>query len=90
MDLHGAILESVSVRYRPIMMTAFSDVAGMLPLALEMAVGAERFSPIATVVIGGILAATLLTLVIIPTVFALVERIKMPGPAPALQQERLK
>lgn len=90
MDLHSAILESVSVRYRPIMMTAFSDVAGMLPLALEMAVGAERFSPIATVVIGGILAATLLTLVIIPTVFSLVERIDMPGATPALQQESVK
>jgi len=75
MELRTAILESVSVRYRPIMMTALSDLAGMLPLALEMAVGAERFSPIATVVIGGILAATLLTLIIIPTVFLLVERL---------------
>lgn len=75
MDLHDAVRESVSVRYRPIMMTAFSDIAGMLPLALEMAVGAERFSPIATVVIGGILAATLLTLVIIPSVFVLMERL---------------
>ncbi len=77
-DLYSAIMESVSVRYRPIMMTAFSDVAGMLPLALEMAVGAERFSPIATVVIGGILAATFLTLIIVPTVFALVEQIRLP------------
>lgn len=75
MELRSAIVESVSVRYRPIMMTAFSDLAGMLPLALEMAVGAERFSPIATVVIGGILAATLLTLIIIPTTFMLVERL---------------
>ena len=81
LDLHSAILESVSVRYRPIMMTAFSDVAGMLPLALEMAVGAERFSPIATVVIGGILAATLLTLVIIPTVFALADRVGAVRPS---------
>jgi len=42
-----------------------------LPLALELSVGAERFSPIATVVIGGILAATLLTLVFIPVLFSL-------------------
>lgn len=75
MALEQAIVESVSVRYRPIMMTALSDVAGMLPLALEMAVGAERFSPIATVVIGGIVAATLLTLVIIPVLFRLFERL---------------
>jgi hydrophobe/amphiphile efflux-1 (HAE1) family protein len=76
--LEAAILESVSVRYRPIMMTALSDVAGMLPLALELAVGAERFSPIATVVIGGILAATLLTLVVIPVLFLVLERIAWP------------
>lgn len=75
LGLEQAIIESVTVRYRPIMMTALSDVAGMLPLSLELAVGAERFSPIATVVIGGILAATLLTLIVIPVLFMLFERI---------------
>jgi HAE1 family hydrophobic/amphiphilic exporter-1 len=70
-ELNDALIDAVSVRYRPIMMTAFSDIAGMLPLALELSVGAERFSPIATVVIGGILAATLLTLVFIPVLFSL-------------------
>lgn len=74
--LETALLESVSVRYRPIMMTALSDIAGMLPLAMELAVGAERFSPIATVVIGGILAATLLTLIFIPVLFSLIYRQK--------------
>ena len=74
MDLTSAIVESVSVRYRPIMMTALSDVAGMLPLAMEMAVGSERFSPLATAVIGGVLAATLLTLVVIPVIFMLLDR----------------
>ncbi|VAX06386.1 RND multidrug efflux transporter; Acriflavin resistance protein [hydrothermal vent metagenome] len=73
-DLREAILESVSVRYRPIMMTALSDVAGMLPLAMEMAVGSERFSPLATVVIGGVLAATFLTLIVIPVIFMLLEK----------------
>ncbi len=73
-ELRKAIMESVSVRYRPIMMTALSDVAGMLPLALEMAVGSERFSPLATVVIGGVLAATFLTLIVIPVIFLLLER----------------
>ena len=76
MSLDDAVTESVSVRFRPIMMTALSDVAGMLPLALELAVGAERFSPIATVVIGGILAATMLTLVVIPVLFRLIERLQ--------------
>jgi HAE1 family hydrophobic/amphiphilic exporter-1 len=72
--LDEAVTDSVAVRFRPIMMTALSDVAGMLPLALELAVGAERFSPIATVVIGGILAATLLTLVVIPVLFRYIAR----------------
>ncbi|HKJ76041.1 MAG TPA: efflux RND transporter permease subunit [Gammaproteobacteria bacterium] len=75
MEMEAAIADAVRVRYRPIMMTAFSDVVGMLPLALELAVGAERFSPIATVVIGGILAATLLTLVVVPVLFRLLERL---------------
>lgn len=74
MELTAAIVESVSVRYRPIMMTALSDVAGMLPLAMEMAVGSERFSPLATAVIGGVLTATLLTLVVIPVILMLLDR----------------
>ncbi len=74
MELTAAIIESVSVRYRPIMMTALSDVAGMLPLALELAVGSERFSPLATAVIGGVLGATFLTLVVIPVILVLLER----------------
>lgn len=73
-SLETAIRQAVHVRFRPIMMTALSDVAGMLPLAMELAVGAERFSPIATAVIGGILAATLLTLVIVPVIFLLLDR----------------
>lgn len=86
MDTEAAIREAVSVRYRPIMMTALSDVAGMLPLALELAVGTERFSPIATAIIGGILAATLLTLVIVPVLFSLFERRVRPSIARSLKQ----
>jgi len=69
----AAIIEAVQVRFRPIMMTAFSDVAGMLPLALELSLGSERFSPLAITVIGGILAATLLTLILIPVVYTLLD-----------------
>lgn len=75
-SLEAAIRQAVRVRFRPIMMTALSDVAGMLPLAMELAVGTERFSPIATAVIGGILAATLLTLVIVPTIFLVLDQNK--------------
>jgi hydrophobe/amphiphile efflux-1 (HAE1) family protein len=78
-SLEESIMEAVAVRYRPIMMTALSSVAGMLPLALELAVGAERFSPIATVIIGGILASTVLTMIVIPVAFLLLDRREVVG-----------
>ncbi len=59
-------LESVRVRFRPVMMTAFGTIAGMVPIALEQAVGLERLSPLADVAIGGLLIGTLLTLVYVP------------------------
>jgi multidrug efflux pump subunit AcrB len=59
-------IESVRVRFRPVMMTAFATIAGMVPIALEQAVGLERLSPLADVAIGGLLLGTLLTLIYIP------------------------
>jgi multidrug efflux pump subunit AcrB len=68
-----AVVEAVRVRFRPIMMTSFSTIMGMLPLALEWALGAERFSPMAVAVIGGLAASSLLTLVIIPVFYTVVD-----------------
>ncbi len=59
-------VESVMIRFRPVMMTAFGTIAGMLPIAFERAVGLERLSPLADVTVGGLLIGTLLTLVYIP------------------------
>lgn len=59
-------MESVRVRFRPVMMTAFGTIAGMIPIALEQAVGLERLSPLADVAIGGLLIGTLLTLIYVP------------------------
>lgn len=73
MDVEGAIAAAITARFRPIMMTALSDVAGMLPLALQLALGSERFSPLAIAVIGGMLAATFLTIIIIPLTYATLE-----------------
>lgn len=69
-ELNEAIFQAVKQRFRPIMMTALSDVTGMIPLAAQLALGSERFSPLAIAVIGGMVAATFLTLVIIPVVYA--------------------
>ena len=59
-------LESVRIRFRPVMMTAFGTIAGMIPIALERAVGLERLSPLADVAVGGLLIGTILTLVYVP------------------------
>ncbi len=59
-------IDSVTVRFRPVMMTAFGTIAGMIPIALEQAVGLERLSPLADVAVGGLLIGTLLTLVYVP------------------------
>ena len=59
-------IESVRVRFRPVMMTAFGTIAGMIPIALEQAIGLERLSPLADVAIGGLFVGTLLTLIYVP------------------------
>ena len=59
-------IDSVTIRFRPVMMTAFGTIAGMIPIALEEAVGLERLSPLADVAIGGLLVGTLLTLIYVP------------------------
>ena len=59
-------INSVTVRFRPVMMTAFGTIAGMIPIALEQAIGLERLSPLADVAVGGLLIGTLLTLIYVP------------------------
>jgi multidrug efflux pump subunit AcrB len=63
---YESAVASVKVRFRPVMMTAFATIAGMIPIAFEWAVGLERLSPLADVAIGGLLVGTLLTLVYVP------------------------
>ena len=62
----ASALESVRVRFRPVMMTAFGTIADMIPIALEQAVGLERLSPLADVAVGGLIVGTLLTLIYVP------------------------
>ena len=69
-------INSVTVRFRPVMMTAFGTIAGMIPIALEQAVGLERLSPLADVAIGGLLVGTLLTLIYIPMYAYIVDKDK--------------
>jgi len=64
-----AMLESIKIRTRPVLMTAFSVSVGMLPVAQGAAIGLERLAPLGAVAIGGLIVGTLMTLVFIPTVF---------------------
>lgn len=70
-----AILNTVRVRFRPIMMTTTSTLAGMLPLAMGLALGSERFAPLAITVVGGLTASTLLTMIIIPVFYSLFDKV---------------
>lgn len=67
------IKRGVLLRLRPVMMTALTDVLGFLPMAMATGLGAEVQRPLATVIIGGILSSTLLTLVVLPASYSVLE-----------------
>ena len=67
--IHHRIIESCMVRLRPVLMTALVASMGFLPMALSLGDGAEVQRPLATVVIGGLITSTLLTLLILPAIY---------------------
>ena len=69
-----AILEGGKSRLRPILMTTLTTTLGLLPLAIGIGDGAELRAPMAITVIGGLVVATLLTLIVIPTMYAIMDR----------------
>jgi HAE1 family hydrophobic/amphiphilic exporter-1 len=76
MEDYEAIVEAAKVRLRPILMTTMTTVLGLLPMALATGEGAEIRSPMALTVIGGLLGGTILTLLVIPSLYAVVARAK--------------
>jgi len=70
----AAIIAACETRLRPILMTTLTTILGMLPLALGLGEGAEIRAPMAITVIGGLLTSTVLTLIVIPVVYTLVDR----------------
>ncbi len=71
---HAAIREAALSRLRPVLMTALVAALGFIPMALSTAPGSEVQRPLATVVIGGLVSATLLTLLLFPAVYSLAHR----------------
>ncbi|MFL6586962.1 MAG: efflux RND transporter permease subunit [Luteimonas sp.] len=74
LDLHTAIVEGALGRLRPVLMTALVASLGFVPMAFNVGAGAEVQRPLATVVIGGILSSTLLTLLVLPVLYRWVHR----------------
>ncbi len=73
MERDAAVLKAGPIRLRPILMTTFAVIFGMLPVALGTGAGAESRGPMAIAVIGGLITSTLLTLVVVPVVYTLLD-----------------
>jgi HAE1 family hydrophobic/amphiphilic exporter-1 len=76
-ELFPAIIEAGQVRMRPVLMTALTTILAMLPLALGLGESGESWAPMARAVMGGLSVATILTLVVVPVIYAIVERISV-------------
>lgn len=74
LPLEQAVREGCQVRLRPVLMTALVAAVGFIPMAINTGVGAEVQRPLATVVIGGIVSNTLLTLLVLPTLYTIFRR----------------
>lgn len=73
-ELNKAIIESGKSRLRPVLMTALTTMLGMLPMALSTGEGSEIWSPMGISVIGGLVFSTVITMVIVPVVYALIAK----------------
>jgi len=75
LDLIEAIVEAATIRLRPILMTSFATIFGILPIAIGFGAGAESRQPLGLVVVGGMLFSTFLTLLIVPVVYTMLARV---------------
>ncbi len=77
-----AAVEGAAIRLRPVLMTALVAIMGLVPKIISTGTGAEVQRPLATVVLGGLVSATILTLVVLPTVYALINKDPEPDAEP--------
>jgi multidrug efflux pump subunit AcrB len=78
-DAATAAVEAGFTRFRPVLMTALAMIIGMVPMALGLGEGGEQNAPLGRAVIGGLLCATVATLVFVPSVFALLHGRRSSG-----------
>ena len=81
-DLKEAVRRGARERLRPVLMTAAVATLGLLPAALARSIGSDVQRPLATVIIGGLITATALTLVVLPAVYCIVERSRLQKTSP--------
>jgi HAE1 family hydrophobic/amphiphilic exporter-1 len=72
--VYDAVQEAGRSRLRPVLMTSLTTILGMLPMALSQGMGREAYSPLGTTMIGGLLVSTLITLLVVPTIYAVFHR----------------
>ena len=77
-SLTEAIIEAACRQFRPILMLVLVAMLGMIPAALARGIGSDIQRPLATVVVGGLLSTLLLTLVALPAVYRVAERLRKP------------
>ena len=90
LGLIQGIVEAATIRLRPILMTSFATIFGILPIAIGLGAGAESRRPLGLVVVGGMFFSTFLTLVIVPVVYAMLARVTKEKSTFAPHPEKLK
>jgi cobalt-zinc-cadmium resistance protein CzcA len=76
LDLKEAVIQGVRIKLRPVLMTSFTTIFGVLPLLLAKGPGAEIQRPLATVVVGGLITSTIVTLIVLPLIFQTLKKVK--------------
>ncbi|MFH1933876.1 MAG: efflux RND transporter permease subunit [Pseudomonadota bacterium] len=87
LPVQEAIIEAGRRRLRPIMMTATTTILAMTPLAVGIGEGGEAQAPMARAIIGGLISSSLITLVVVPSVYALFERKRLKAEAAAVMEQ---
>jgi len=82
-DLYGAVMQGAALRVRPLMMTVFAIIAGLLPIMWGTGTGSEVMRRIAAPMVGGMISATILSLIVIPAIYVLVKEITITRENPA-------
>jgi len=80
-NAHDALMDAGRIRLRPILMTALTTMIALVPLAIGFGEGVLLASELGVVVIGGLFSSTLLTLVVVPVLYSLTERLRRRAPS---------